>query len=196
MGLHVSHLKNLPYENRSLYVYLLDYGWPNGPYEKIFRDNFQAMSQRASETGAIVIASHNGVHFANEVLNWHNVNGLDADKILPAILVTKTHPNYFTDSYDDDGNGGEGLGDIVLIPLKRVCTNPDDFASVIESVFSDLEKGLELSKFRVSEHDSQNIKPTVSAFTRFGTRIGKSIMLEPNFAGFGVNLKTLFENPQ
>ena len=196
MGLYVSHLANLPYEKRSLYVYLLDYGWPNGPYEKIFRDNFQSMAQRASETGAIVIASHQGIHFGNEVLNWHSVNGFDAEEILPAILVTKTHPNYFSESWDDSGPAGEGLGDIVLVPLKRACTTPDDFASLIESVFSDLKNGLSLRNFRVASHDVQSMKAEPTMFRRFSKRIGRSIMLEPNFAGVGVNLKTLFGGNQ
>jgi hypothetical protein len=36
MGLHVSTLKELPDGERSLYIYLLDYGWPAGAYEQIF----------------------------------------------------------------------------------------------------------------------------------------------------------------
>jgi hypothetical protein len=192
MGLYVSHLKNLPYGERSLYVYLLDYGWPEGPYEKIFRDNFQAMAQRASETGSIVIASHRGVHFANEVLNWHSVNGIDADTVLPAILITKAHPNYFVESMDESRSAGEGLGEIVLIPLKAACTSPNDFAMVIESVFADLEKGLALSRFRISSHDATMAKESNAGWRGLASRIGRSILLEPNVAGVGVDLKKLF----
>ncbi len=192
MGLYVSHLKNLPYHERSLYVYLLDYGWPDGPYEKVFRTNFPALSQRASETGAIIVASHNGIHFANEVLSWHNVCGMDADQILPAILITKTHPSYFVESTDDMRPAGEGLGDVVLIPLKSVCTTVDDFARVIGSVFSDLEKGLELRNFQVSEHDHSKLRRSSQLSNGILGRIGRSLILQPNFSGVGVDLKSLF----
>ena len=189
MGLYVSHLKNLPYQQRSLYVYLLDYGWPAGPYETIFRENFPALSQRASDTGSIVIASHRGVHFANEVLNWHSVNGIDADSVLPAILITKTHPNYFGESYDESQPAGDELGELVLIPLKNACTTPEDFSRVIGSVFSDLAKGLELKNFRIASHDAS--KP-VAHVRGWANRIARSVILEPNFAGMGVDLKKLF----
>lgn len=192
MGLYVSHLKNLPYGERSLYVYLLDYGWPEGPYEKIFRDNFQTMAKRASETDAIVIASHRGVHFANEVLSWHNVNGMDADTILPAILITKTHPNYFAESTDDSESAGGGLGDIVLIPLKSACNSPDDFLKLIESVFTDLEKGLELSTFRISQHQLETGNELGFRWKSIKSRLSKSFILEPKFAGVGVDLRKLF----
>jgi hypothetical protein len=192
MGLYVTHLKNLPYEQRSLYVYLLDYGWPEGPYEKIFRDNFMTLSGRASDTGSIVIASKNGIHFANEVLSWHNVNGLDADTILPAILITKTHPNYFVESTDENRPAEDGLGDIVLVPLKAACTSPEDFASTMESVFADLEKGLTLRNFRIAEHDAVAAPPKVGKLRGFVARFGKSVKLEPNIYGVGVDLKKLF----
>jgi hypothetical protein len=192
VGLYVSHLKSLPYEKRSLYVYLLDYGWPEGPYETVFRNNFQAMARRASDTGSIVIASDRGVHFANEVLNWHSVNGIDADTVLPAILVTKSHPSYFVESTDEGRAAGSGIGDIVLIPLKKACTSPNDFSAVIESVFADLEKGLELKNFRVASHDASTPEEPTSGFRKMATRFGKSIMLEPNISGVGVDLKKLF----
>jgi hypothetical protein len=33
--------------SRSLYVYLLDYGWPEGEWEQIFKKHFMSMADRA-----------------------------------------------------------------------------------------------------------------------------------------------------
>jgi hypothetical protein len=192
MGLYVSHLKSLPYEARSLYMYLLDYGWPQGAYETIFRENFQALSQRASETGSIVIASNRGVHFANEVLNWHSVLGMDAESILPAVLITKTHPNYFVESYDESTSSKGELKELVLIPLKVACTTPEDFSSIIGSIFADLEKGLELKNFRVAAHDAAFQKSSSGRMRGWLDHISQAVLLEPNVAGVGVDLKKLF----
>lgn len=192
MGLYVSHLKSLPYEERSLYIYLLDYGWPQGNYETIFRENFQALSQRASETGSIVIASNRGVHFANEVLNWHSVIGLDAESILPALLITKTHPNYFVESYDESKPSKDDLKELVLIPLKAACTTPEDFSRIISSVFADLEKGLELKSFRVAIHNAIEPHKSSGRVRGFFDHISRAVLLELNFAGVGVDLKKLF----
>jgi len=199
MGLYVSHITTLPTEQkRELYVYLLDYGWPHGEYEKIFKDNFQTIARRASETKSIVIASHRGIHFANEVLSYHRVLDLNADEILPAILITKTHPSYFVETfgpYEHPVGNAEiddlCRNDVVIIPLRTACSSTSEFIPVVESIFSDLSKGLDLKNFRVSTHDRFHNKPQPKDGGGFMRRVGKSIILEPNFAGIGVNLKEL-----
>lgn len=196
MGLHISHMRSFPEEDRSLYVYLLDYGWPEGDYETIFRNSFSAMARRASETGSIIFSSSNGIHFANEVLNWHHVNGLPAESVLPAILFTKTHPNYFVESYHEERSAENGIGDVVLIPLRKVCSTPEYFSSVVESIFSDLENGLSLSSFRVSKHDPRNTQIKSSLLSRVSKKIGNSILLEPNIGGIGVDIKKLFSGTE
>lgn len=200
MGLYVSHISTLPADQtRELYVYLLDYGWPDGEYEQIFRDHFQSMSKRASETRSIVIASHRGIHFANEVLSFHRVFDLDPDEILPAVLITKTHPSYFVETYGpeehpiaDPSTDTLCRNDVVLIPLRSACTSPADFASLVESIFADLSGGLDLQNFRVSKHDKHHSKPDAGRKSQgLASRFGRAIVLEPNFAGFGINLKEL-----
>ena len=194
MGLYVSAMKELPVGNRSLYIYLLDYGWPAGAFEKLFKDNFGHLSARASETGAVVVMSGRGVHFANEVLDWHQVFGHDASEILPAILITHTNPAYFRDpDWRDavDSHEETGLGDIALLPLKPACTTPDEFLSIIGSIFDDLDKGLTLRKFRASKFDVLG-EERKSMARSLSERVGKAIILQPNIGGVGVDLKILF----
>jgi hypothetical protein len=194
MGLYVSTMRELPTGDRSLYIYLLDYGWADA-YEKLFRDNFGHLSARASETGSVVVMSGQGVHFANEVLSWHQVYGHDATDILPAILITHAHPRYFVENdvaqRDLESEESGGLGDIALIPLKAACTTPDDFLRIVGSIFDDLENGLTLRNFRAEKFDTLHLKRP-SGMRSLGNRIGKAVMLQPNFGGIGVDLKTLF----
>ncbi len=195
MGLYVSTMRELPTGDRSLYIYLLDYGWPTDAYEKLFRDNFGHLSARASQTGAVVVMSGQGVHFANEVLSWHQICGRDATDILPAILITHTHPKYFAahdfSSSDLNTEDAEGLGDIALIPLKAACTTPDDFLRIIGSIFDDLDKGLTLRNFRAEKFDALK-EGEPSRMRSLAERVGKAVMLQPNVGGIGVNLKLLF----
>ena len=196
MGLYISTMRETPIGNRSLYIYLLDYGWPSDAYEKLFRDNFGHLAARASETDAVVVMSGRGVHFANEVLDWHQIYGHDATDILPAILITHTHPNYFS-SHDIEKSGlkfkenEKDLGDIALIPLKAACTQPEDFLTIVGSIFDDLDKGLTLRNFRAEKLDMLKTQEH-SRLKSISQRVSKAVMLQPNFGGVGVDLKTLF----
>lgn len=187
MGLYVSTMKELPTGDRSLYVYLLDYGWPAGEYERIFRDNFGHLSQRASETEAVVVMSGRGVHFANEVLDWHHVCGHDASEILPAILITHTHPRYFMEGRRE--READGLRDLALLPLRDFCTTPSDFLHHVGTIFDDLQRGLTLRNFRAEKFDVLRENPWGE---RISDRVGDAVMLQPNFGGIGVDLKKLF----
>ena len=188
MGLYVSSMRELPVGSRSLYLYLLDYGWPSGDYERLFRENFGHLSHRASETGSVVVMSGQGVHFANEVLDWHHVCGHDSADLLPALLLTHAHPSYFVER--TQSTEVADLGDIALIPLRSACTTPQDFLSIIGSVFEDLEKGLTLRNFRADRFDVLS-PPKGSWVSEARARVGDAVLLQPNFAGLGIDLKKL-----
>lgn len=188
MGLYVSNMRELPVGDRTLYLYLLDYGWPSGEYEQLFRQNFGHLSQRASETGAVVVMSGQGVHFANEVLNWHHVFGHDSADLLPALLLTHAHPTYFASKESRESDAD--LGDLALIPLRQACTTPEDFLSIVGSIFEDLEKGLTLRNFRSEKFDILPVRES-SMWGEARARIGDALILQPNFAGVGIDLKKL-----
>jgi hypothetical protein len=171
---------------RSLYIYLLDYGWPGGEWEQLFKRHFMHMADRATQTGAVVIGSMNGVHFGNEVLNWHRVGDLNADDVLPGLLVTKTHPRYFVESADDERSAAPGLEDLLVIPLKPFCKDETDFVRAIEGVFSDLQNGLELKHFQIAKHD-----PRRHRALDVGKRVVDAIEVKPGMFGMSVDLKAL-----
>ena len=95
MGLRIHSLGELPIEAiRGYYVYLLDYGW-HEPLGKALKDNFDKMSEMASKNDAVVMQGTDGCEFEDEVLSCHQINGLPSEEILPAILITNTHPRQF-----------------------------------------------------------------------------------------------------
>ncbi len=186
MGLYINHLEDVNIRGeRSLYVYLLDYGWPDGEWETLFKRNFMRMAQRASETDAVVIGSPGGIHFSNDVLSWHRVGKLDPDKVLPGLLITKTHPEYFRgNNYDyEESLVKPSLGDLLVIPLLPFCTSETEFIRAVEGVFADLKRGVELNNFRIARHDVRR--------NHFGKRVVDAIELKPSVGGVSVNLKTL-----
>lgn len=82
MGLWVESLENVPAEaRRDYYIYLLDYGWLE-PIGDAVMKNYAQMASLAATSGAVVIRGTNRVHFEDEVLSWHNVNGEKADDLL------------------------------------------------------------------------------------------------------------------
>jgi hypothetical protein len=188
MGLYVSSMRELPVGERTLYLYLLDYGWPSGDYEQLFRQNFGHLSHRASETGAVVVMSGQGVHFANEVLSWHHIFGHDSADLLPALLLTHAHPSFF--AREESRESDADMGDLALIPLRQACTTPQDFLSIVGSVFEDLEKGFTLRNFRADKFDILSV-PESSMWGEACARVGDALLLQPNVAGVGIDIKKL-----
>jgi hypothetical protein len=187
VGLYISHLDTVTIKGeRSLYIYLLDYGWPEGQWEQRFKRHFMRMAEKAAETGAVVIGSTRGIHFANEVFSFHNVNGHKAEEVLPGLLVTKTHPSYFKESFDGDSGAEPGLDTLLLIPLNGFCTNEDHFIGSIEQLFSDLKSGAELKNYTIAQHDlrkKQSYAPT--------RRMVDSIEVKPGVFGISVDVRKL-----
>ncbi len=190
MGLYVNHLKTVAINGeRSLYVYLLDYGWPEGQWEKIFKRHFMKMADLASDTNAVVIASPRGVHFANEVLDWYKVGDLDANRVLPGLLITKTSPDYFKDFHFNSDKLGEKkqMADkLLVVPIKSFCTTEQDFVAGIEKLFADLRCGTSLSDFSIAQNDVRR-----EAADPKWKRLQEAVELKPGAFGFRVDLKKL-----
>jgi hypothetical protein len=80
MGLMIHSLAEYPLEvERAYYIYLLDYGWHEPLGEAIYQ-NFGKIADLASRREAVVMRGIVGVHFADEVLSWHQVNGQPAEE--------------------------------------------------------------------------------------------------------------------
>jgi len=192
MGLYISKLDEIAIkEERDLYIYLLDYGWPNGKWEAVFKKHFMKMADLAADNNAVVIDSPRGQHFANAVLNYHRLLDLPADQILPAIMITKTHPTYFNDDPADVfGNEAiqAGLEDLLLVPLENYFTSEEGFIRGIEKVFADAKDGLKLNEFEVAKGDYRKVR--ASAVSRFW----ESTEIKPGIFGLKLDVKKLADN--
>jgi hypothetical protein len=97
MGLMFHSLGEIPAQaERDYYLYLLDYGWEEPIRDSLFA-NFGHMADRASRTNCVVFRGTVGHHFSDEVLSWHNINGLDGESCQSAILITTRNPKEFCD---------------------------------------------------------------------------------------------------
>jgi hypothetical protein len=188
MGLHISHLDTVTIKGeRSLYLYLLDYGWRDGKWEQLLKKHFMTIADKTSKTNSVVISSSCGVHFGNEVLSYHQVGSLDADRVLPGLLITKTHPDYFKETFGPPETAEPGMKDLLVIPLEPFCTTETDFLRAINGIFEDLENGSELKNFSIAQHDIRH-----PASSRFRDKFVEAIELKPGIFGLNVDLRKIF----
>lgn len=182
MGLYVHSLGEIPAgAERAYYVYLLDYGWKE-PLGSAVRQNVPRMVDLASRSNAVVIQGPQGVHFEDEVLSWHHVNGKDAKDILPAILVTTRHPSTFSESPMARKSKKESRDALLLLPLRKVCKSPDAVIELIQRVFEDIKSKQPLSKFRAGKRMRRGIAGALV----------DAVILQPKIGGIGFDLKKFF----
>jgi hypothetical protein len=194
MGLMVHSLEGMPEEHqRDYFIYLLDYGWKE-PLSDALHKNFGKMATLASEkkNAVVIMRTDAGVHFSDEVLSWHNINGEDAEReqLLPAILVTNRHPAEFRKRTFSDDSEAEVNLKMILFPLKKYCKDTTEVVSLIQKIFSNIKLEKDLDDFNIAMEKRKGI----------GGAIADSIILEPNFAGVGFSfnkLRNYFkENPR
>lgn len=106
-------------------MYLLDHGWDE-PLSSAVRANLPRMSDLASRSDAVVIHGPRRMHFEDEVLSWHRVNGQDAKDILPAILITTRHPSTFRESFSMLRSDPKNRDALLLLPLRKICKSAED----------------------------------------------------------------------
>jgi len=184
MGLYVHSLGEIPQSaERAYYIYLLDYGWEEDLGGAV-RANLPKMADLASRSNAVVIHGPRGVHFEDEVLSWHHVNGQDAKDILPALLVTTRHPSTFRESFEMRRSAKENTDALLLLPLRKFCKSSNDVVELIRRVFEDIRDKKRLSAFRAAKRMRKGVA---------GALVNAAI-LQPNVSGIGFDLKKFFED--
>ena len=179
MGLMIHSLAEYPLEvERSYYVYLLDYGWHEPLADAVYQ-NFGKLAGLASHRGAVVMRGVVAAHFADEVLSWHHVNGQPAEEILPAILLTTMHPQRFRAQANEDSRVVDDK--LLLIPLRTACKSTSDVVTLVEKIFMDIQKKKGLPDFAIAKELKKG---------REGALVD-ALILQPKFAGFGVDLKKI-----
>jgi len=179
MGLYIQSLESLPADaQRDYFIYLLDYGWSEPLGEALIK-NFQKMAEMAEKNNAVVIRSHSHIHFEDEVLSWHSINGEDAKDLLPAILITNRNPHHFRERYRIGSH--QGIEDdlkLVLIPLRKFCTTTTEVAELIDRLFKDIAAKKKLTEFKIE----RKIK-------KGGPALADSIILSPDKTQKGITMR-------
>lgn len=181
MGLHVSAISDLPLsEERDYYLYILDYYNWDEPISNTLIANLPKIESLCAKYNSVMVRGLPDSHFYSEVLSWVKINGQGPKTILPALMITTVHPKYFIEA-----NGrkvdSEITESIIFLKIRDICKQPSDVVNLIEKIFTDISEKKEIQNFvitrelRASEH---------GAFV-------DALILEPNFAGFGVNIKKL-----
>ena len=187
----IHSLKNIPNtENRDYFIYLLDYGWDE-PISRALRDNFDKMADIAAVNRAVVIKGTVGSHFNNEALSWHHINNQDAEELLPALLITNKHPNYFR---ENDGMYKNNRGYILesndedmvllLLPFKKICNTTEEVVTIIHKLFNDIQDKKSVIEFRVAKEMKKGV----------ASAICNAVVLEPNIGGVGINVVELIRS--
>lgn len=187
MGLYIKSLEDLPEKtDRDYFIYLLDYGW-HEPLDQALMDNFDKIANSvSSHKGVVIRRTVEGIHFSDEVLSWHHLNGEDAEKdnLLPAILIAKRHPRIFKDLADQENPYfvPEDLS-LILIPLKKFCKTTTDVVDALIKITHDVRDRKDLKDFKVAKQ----LKPGI------GKAIVKGLILEPNINGIGFSFNKMIE---
>lgn len=199
MGLMVHCLGRLPTDlERSYYIYILDFGWQE-PLGNSLRQNFTRMASLAAQNDAVVIAGTDPEVFTKEVISFHSnsellsyshINGRIADDLLPAILITTSHPREFQGLNESESICRKipidsELDRLLLIPIRNFCKSSTDVIQLVERIFRDIREQKRLSEFSVREimHRDKYKIPT------------DALILQPNNNGIGVDLEESLSYP-
>ncbi len=184
MGLHVSsvvQIANAAPELRNIeyFVYILDYyNFSEGVMEAVTAELPKLEAHFARLGNAVLVASVGNLHFANEVLSWHDVVGRNPKEICPALFICNLPPSYFSEGRSNDAEmvsyTDEELNKTVslkspwiILELGKLCDNKDDVLAILKSVVSDIADGKALSDFEFTGSHAYESRPIVSGKLRY-----------------------------
>lgn len=185
MGLYIQSLENIPLSaRRDYFIYLLDYGWNRYEYlGDALKNNYEKMAGIAAENRAVVIRGTDRIHFEDEVLSWHHINGENAEGVLPAILITNKHPDQFRQKASAQEVKADANLKMIFIPLHQCCKTESDVLLLIEKLFNDIKAGKNLDDFRIASEKKKGI----------GKALIDALILEPNYCGIGFSFNKLIQ---
>lgn len=181
MGLYVNSVSDLPLsESRAYYLYVLDYYNWDEPIANTLKTNSERIAAVCAASDAVMVKGLPDSHFGSEVLSWVKINGQDPGTVLPALLITTIHPKYFIDSNHAEPPD-EIRDSLIFLKIRDICTSPGDVVTLLEKVFRDIKERKSIKDF------------TIARELRKGENgaLVDALILEPSFAGLGVDIKKL-----
>lgn len=181
MGLYVNSVSDLPFsESRSYYLYVLDYYNWDEPISNTLKANSDRIAAICAANDAVMIRGLPDSHFGSEVLSWVKINGQGPGTILPALMITTVHPKYFIDANNAEPEK-EIEDSLILISIRDACKTPGDVISLLEKIFIDIKERKKIQDFSIARELRKG---------EDGALVD-ALLLEPNFAGVGVDVKKL-----
>ncbi len=191
MGLYVNSVSEIPLsESRSYYIYVLDcYNWDE-PVSNTLKANAERVAAFCSENDAVMVKGLPNSHFYSEILSWVKINGQNAGMMLPALLITTVHPQYFIDSHDpwpfeeppEDQEPIKAFEDsLIFLKIREICKSPNDVIVLLEKIFHDIKLKHAIKDFAIAHEQRKGEHGAIV----------DALILEPNFAGLGVDIKKL-----
>lgn len=191
MGLYVNSVSDIPLsESRAYYIYVLDYYNWDEPISNALKENAERIAAFCSENDAVMVKGLPNSHFGSEVLSWVKINGQNPGMVLPALLITTIHPQYFVDSHDPGPIEGkpaskepfEEINDsLIFLKIRDICKNPVDVVVLLEKIFHDIKQKHAIKDFTIVQEQRKG---------EHGALVD-ALILEPSFAGLGVDIKKL-----
>ena len=181
MGLYVNSVSELPLsESRSYYLYVLDYYNWDEPISNTLRANSERIAAICAANDTVMVKGLPDSHFGSEVLSWVKINGQGPNTALPALLITTIHPKYFIDS--NNAEPPHEISDsLIFLKIRDICKSPGDVVVLLEKLFNDIKERKSIKDFTIAHELRKG---------EHGALVD-ALILEPNFAGLGVDVKNL-----
>lgn len=191
MGLYVNSVSEIPLsESRAYYIYVLDYYNWDEPVSNTLKANAERIAAFCSKNDAVMVKGLPDSHFGSEVLSWIKINGQNPGMVLPALLITTVHPQYFIDSHDtgpfeEPPKNQEPIEKIkdslIFLKIRDICKSPNDVIVLLEKIFHDIKQKHAIKDFTIAQEQRKGEHGAIV----------DALILEPNFAGLGVDIKKL-----
>jgi len=156
MGLHVTSVAEIASKTEGLrgvdyFVYFLNYYQISDDVVDAFIQEIPALEGHFSKLGnAVLVTSIRNRDFYSDVLSWHNIVGLDAEKVCPCLLICTLAPSEFN-QIETKQKSDDGERPWVILELKKYGNTPEDLRELLKKVVSAISRGKGLTEFEESD---------------------------------------------
>jgi len=165
MGLHVTSIaqiadKTSNIEGVDYFVYVLNYYQIEDEIITALMSEIPNMQAQFAELGnAVVITGVRNMDFADDVLSWHNVVGLKAEDVCPAILICTLPPHHFLSS--EEPMAVKDNQPWILLEIGKLCSSANELKILLQGIVADISKGSPLSNFEASDSVQYGDRPII-----------------------------------
>ena len=164
MGLHITSIAEIAPKTEGLkginyFVYFLNYYQFSSEVVDAFLKEIPALETHFNGLGnALLVTGVKNHDFYSDILSWHNIVGLEAEKVCPCILICTLPPADFGPSKVDHIQT-DGQEPWIILELKDYCQTADELITFLKEVVSAISRNEELAFFEEKENFSYNQTP-------------------------------------